>query len=196
MRPFSHYKGNSIPFLCHWWVLTKTDLAKCVLSLCLFTQLLIISARISKNLLQLGCNYFSSKHFEHVFRYYYLLSSVPSDQGGKRSLHGSETPFQQSGVKGVHLNSSFCFVFSPCSDVGTPDKAVLVWWNQWDDHRAAVFSVCWDKKMMLRQELDYMSSKFKESVVSLKSFVVFFFQITCSEIGICKENFLYKYFLN
>lgn len=28
--------------------------------------------------------------------------------------------------------------------------------------------------MMLRQELDYMSSKFKESVVSLKSFVGFF----------------------
>lgn len=100
---------RAIFFLYHWQVLTK-NLAKCDMSLCSFTQLIIIPARPSCLQQQFGYNCFSPKHFEHVFRQCYILSL--SDRGVENSLPDSETPFLSSGVQGVHFTSLFCFVFS------------------------------------------------------------------------------------
>lgn len=102
---------RTVFFLYHWQVLTKNHLAKRGMSLCSFTQLVIIPARPSCLQQQFGYNCFFPKHFEHVFRQCCILS--PSDQGVESSLHDSETPFLSSGVQGVHFTSLFCFLFSP-----------------------------------------------------------------------------------
>lgn len=116
-----HRAANEIIFiisaifspLYHWQVLKKkkNHLAKCGVSLGSFTQLIIIPAWPSCLQQKFGYNFFSPKHFEHVFRYCYILS--PSDRGVESSLCDSETPFLSSGVQGVRFTSLFCFVFSP-----------------------------------------------------------------------------------